>query len=351
MATIESEEINQGFDLKKGLLSLTTFIKFLWNIKWWIIIFSILGGVSFGLKAYLATPVYEAKITFMVKEDEGSSFGGLVSLLGNIGMGNVSKSKFNLNKVMAIAGSQKIIIGSILDTVEINNRKDLLGNFIIEEYDLVDMWRKKNPRMKGFSRLVNGDSSFIQNQAKKLLYNLIAGEHDDKLFSMGYDKENTIMSLRITSKSEQVSMELVNSIYNKLSVFYIEQSIEKAQKTVDNLESKAVSLERALVGKEYGLASTIDRSLGLYRSTDAVPQQKLNRDVQINTVMYGEVIKNLEAAKFSLQNSIPIFQPIDEPYYPLKKIVPSLMMYTLVGLLLGAFITVGFFYIRSILIE
>ena len=49
-----------------------------------------------------------------------------------------------------------------------------------------------------------------------------------------------------------------------------------------------------------------------------VPYQKAMVDVQANSTIYQELIKQLELAKVTHRNKAPLIQIIDEPIYPLE---------------------------------
>lgn len=336
----------QGTAVKESINQAKKLINFFWKKKWWILLSSLLLGVLLSVKAYTTPGEYEATITFMVKEEGGGSFGGLTSLLGMIG-GGATSSKYNLDKVVAIAKSQNIIQMTILDSVEIDGKKDLLGNFIVSEFNLLEQWRESEGPISEFKKFSKNDTGIVANTAIKKMYNLVAGPNNKtRWMSVSFDKDNTILSLKVTTESDKISIKLANEIYSQLAKYYIQQSIEKAQITVTNLERKADMVERKLNSKVQGLATVKDKTLGLYMAQDETPQVRLSRDVQINSILYGELIKNLETARFSLQNATPIFQIIDEPFLPLRINKPSIIIYALMGTFIGGLISIAFLYIK-----
>jgi len=62
--------------------------------------------------------------------------------------------------------------------------------------------------------------------------------------------------------------------------------------------------------------------------------------------MYGEVIKNKETAEFILNNETPFFQVIDSPMVPLNQPGNNVIVNSIVGFIMGMFITTLFFGIR-----
>jgi len=75
----------------------------------------------------------------------------------------------------------------------------------------------------------------------------------------------------------------------------------------------------------------------------AVPYQKRQIDVQANTAIYGEIVKNLELSKISLRQETPLIQLIDEPLLPLETDDLGHAITVVVGLVAGLFF--GIIYI------
>ena len=64
-------------------------------------------------------------------------------------------------------------------------------------------------------------------------------------------------------------------------------------------------------------------------------------DVQANSGIYQELLKQLELAKVTHRNNMPLIQVIDSPSYPLEnsrwKLLKTLLYGTLIGLFLSIF--------------
>lgn len=321
------------------------FIKFCWTKKYWILLFALLGAIIGGGIAYTSRPTYTATITFMVKEDESNSaLGGVASILGSLGFGG-SKTKFNLDKVVALASSENIVRKALLDTIEIDGKPVLMGNKIIQSYNLLDIWKKQSGPISKFTNISHSKNFSIEEQsALKALYDMVVGSGKNGMVQSSFNENNTIISIEATTISDSISYFLVKNIFQNLQNFYIFQGIQKAQITVENLERKVSRVEAKLHGEDYSLASEGDKTLGVWKNVYKVPQTKLMRNVQINSVMYGELIKNLETARFALENATPVFQKIDEPFFPIKINIKPLIKFVLYGSILGLMLSFLFFY-------
>lgn len=332
--------------LKDLFEQIKEFVFYLWKKKFWLIAVSIIFGLLGFLYAYRSTPVYSATITYMVNDDGKGSDRGVAAIVGMLGFPGRT-GKVNLDKVVALSTSQKIIKKSILDTVYVNGERMLLGNYIVNKLGLIEQWKEKEDVISEFKGFRNNDSLTIpENAAFKQLYSIIAGEKNkNRYLSSAFDEDNTILNLNITTDYDTLSYLLVKSIFKNLQDFYIFQSIEQPLVTVQELEKRVASIEGQIKKSDVSLAVKTDRAEGLWKTEDAVPQQQISRDIKVNTIVYGELLKNLEAARFTLQTTTPVFQIIDEPLYPIKESTKSIKIFTLLGFIIGGGLMIGIYYI------
>jgi hypothetical protein len=306
---------------------------------------------------------YLAKLTFMINQTEGGSMAGLGGLLGQFGFGD--KTEFNKNKIMVLNKSRRIIEKAIFEKVTINGKLDFLANHIIINLDTLDRWTrvpfymkpfaKENP-LKGF-RFNSGEVekfTELENTALKAIYNNIAGDQDkggSGIMTNGFDKESGIMHISTITNNPELSIAITNKVFDNLSRFYIEKTIEKQKNTYDVLKSKTDSIFALLQGKESGAASIEDRNVGAWGSTTKLPARRHTRDIQKLTIMYSETLKNLEMADFAVKNQMPFVQPIDRPILPINGEKSSLIKSGIIGLFLGLFLSGVFIIGRKIIRE
>lgn len=322
--------------LREMIEMVKDFVLYIWKKKFIIIPIALICGLLGFFYAKYSMPKYSAKMTFMVKEDGSGSVGGVSSILGMLGIGSKA-GKFNLDKVVALSKSQNIIRKTLLDTVEVDGRKEILANYMVEKMGLKEGW-KETPNIISQFESFSGSETFSlpESEAFKRLFNIIAGEKNkNRLFSSGFDEFNTIFTFVITSQYDTLSYLLTQGIFNNLQDFYIFQSIQQPLVTVQQLEKRVATVEGKMKKGDYSLASTKDQTIGLWKEQDAVPEKQISRDINVNTIVYGELLKNLEAARFTLQTSTPVFQVIDQPFYPITKAEKSILFYTLLGIILG----------------
>jgi len=119
--------------------------------------------------------------------------------------------------------------------------------------------------------------------------------------------------------------------------FYVQTKTKKAFQNVQILQRQADSVRAILNSSINGVASAIDAAPNANpeMSTLRVTSQKRQIDVQANTAIYSQMVQNLELAKISLRQEIPLIQIIDKPVLPLAKNKVKKITAIFIGIILG----------------
>ncbi len=345
----EDDEIT----LKELILKIKEYAKEVLRNWIWVILITIPILSYFLYKAFTTPKTYKANLTFMLNEDTGGGFSAVSGILGSLGLGGGGGGKYSLDKILELSRSRQIVEKALFTKCTLNGKDDFLANHIIKEYQLIEKNWAKDTLLNNFS-FTNTDASKFgkkENNALVYIYGMLVSSPNGSLFSSGFDKNSGIMTFSINSTSEDLSIELVKTMYNKLSEFYILKSVQKEQETFTMLKNKVDSLKYLLYGKEAGLAKFEDNNLFLQEQTVQLPKKRLNRDVQMLTLMYGEAVKNLEVAEFALNNKRPFLQSIDLPISPIKPEKISKLKNGVLGLFIGILVASIFIIIRKIIRE
>lgn len=304
-----------------------------------------------GYMAFTTPVTYLTKLTFMVDDDSGGRGGLLNNLLGGFGL---SSNDNNNDKILELARSMRIFRQALFQKATIDGKSDYLANHFIRIQHLhEEAWNKKpknpgQPSLKGFLFTRDSVEQFnrLEYAALKSLYGMLLGSEDYRpMFGARNNADSGIMTLSLETRSEALTIALLRAIFDQLSDFYINASTKKQLETYEIIREKADSLRRLLTGTEFRAAQFQEKNNLLLRPTDQLPTERLSRDKNIYTLMYGESIKNLELADFALRNKIPYVQPIDLPIPPLvgtpygKK--KALVLGLGLGLLLGGVFVIG----------
>jgi hypothetical protein len=337
------KEESQNFDhpdditLEDIVITTTRFIQDA-KKKWWIfaLMFLLIGGYKF-YKVYTTPPTYQATFTFMRDEDESGGFSSVASILGQFGLGG-SRSKFNLDRVLELAKSRRVVQNTIFETVVLRGNSDFLGNHIISIYDLDQEWKNERPDLEGF-RLTSKDVqefSDLELIALKKVYNfIVGGEKKEGLVSAEYSEESTILSLYAITIDESLSIVLITELFDHLAGYYIAKSTEKQKVTYSIVKSKADSIGRRLAQYELEYAEFKDANQNLYSNIARLNEDRLIRDIQKLNFIHGEALKNVEIADFSLRNATPVIRELDTPIRPLDPVRESIVRVVTVSFVLS----------------
>lgn len=316
--------------------------------NWWIVLLFVLPFTAwFGYKAFIKPITYTAKLTFMLNEDKGG--GGIASILGQFGglLGG-GGSEYQLEKILEIARSRRIIAAALFEKYNFNGQEDFFANHVIRIQQLHKKWAKDST-LNGFLFTKGDPVAFSRRENKALLAlyaEMIGGENVERpMFSNGVNEDTGIMSLSVSSRDEMLSIELLNTLYTNISAFYIEKSVERERETLNILEHKRDSIARALNRNDVSSASFEDRNNAILLETNKIPAKRYQRNNQLLSAVYGEAIKNTELAEFALKSNTPFLSVLDTPIAPIKPDargrVKALVTGVLLGFVLGAVFVVG----------
>ena len=345
---IEEDEIT----LKELILKVQ---EYFWEVvrNWkWVVLITI-PFVAFFLYKAISTPVtYQAELTFMVNEDDGGGLGGMSAILGQFGIGGGGRGKNNLDKILALAKSQRIIHETLLTKVEVEGKEDYIANHIINFYGPSEEWTNETSDLASLYFRQDSVASFDRATMKTLksVYQKVIGSAKvTGLLSTGYAESTGIMFLKTTSEKEELSIQLLKVLYDNLSKFYVTKTIEKQQQTFDVMFEKVDSIKEEMTKKEYALANFLDTNRSLLNNRSKLTQMRLKRDIQVLTEAYGASLKNFEIADFSLKNKTPFIQIIDTPFAPLPVVSASMKKNLILGVFLGGIVGLLFVVGRKIL--
>ncbi len=307
-----------------------------------LILFILLGGYKL-YHALTTDPVYQAKLTFMLNEEQGGIGGGLSSILGDFGLGK--GKEYNYQKLIELSKSRKIFTRVAFDTIEIEGRRVLLANALIDDFETYGNWGKnvwykpweEESALKGFRFRQADPSTFnrLQRAAWLTLHTMVRS-----VLTVQADEETGILTMLSILHSEDLARILVELQFDKLSEYYVNKTVEKQEYTFRVLQQKVDSLQGLINEKQYKIAAYQDASRAVWSHKAKVPLSKLKKELQLLYIMLGEAIKNKEVANFTLTNKTPFIQAIDRPILPLPAIQPlwwrELIRALIVSVILGA---------------
>jgi len=336
---IETDEISVK-ELVSKIKSSVRYVKSRRKILIWFTI----GGFIIGLLyALIVSPVYKATSTFVLEENGHSGglglsqYSSLASLAGIDLGGGSEKGLFQGDNILELYKSRLMIEKTLLTTITIDGKKQLLINRYAESSKAWLPWGNKADLA---SMDFSGNPKLFSRKKDSILRDLVKYFNKNILTVTKPDKKLSIINVEIKFKDEIFAQLFNQTLVQNVNNFYVQTQTRKTSQSVQVLQHQADSVR-----------SILNNSLGkVAESTDAnpnpnptlksltLPSQKKQIDVQANAAIYSEIIKNLEVSKISLRQETPLIQLIDEPIIPLEV--------DKVGKVLGAFVGIiaGFFF-------
>lgn len=324
--------IKEEMALKDLIMKIRSQLRYLTK-KWKIILLlGIIGAVAGAAYAFFSKPQYVATCTFVLDEGKG---GGKMSEFASLGLdlGNSSASLFSdVDNIIWLYSSRLMIQSALLTEVQREGKKDLLVNWFIEVSDLrKELDKSKDLKDVKFTPGMNADSLSIgQNAVLGWCTGLLTGKH---LSVRQVDKTQNIVAVNVTTGDQLFSKAFNECLVKTVNDFYILTKTKKLSKEVELLQLKADSFQVKMNRSLYQTASVTDDVpyANPNRTVLRVAPQRKGIDVEVQSALYVEITKNLEASKLTLSKETPLIQVVDAPSLPLVTVKPPLVRWILIG--------------------
>jgi hypothetical protein len=321
------------------------------STSWKVIILCAIIFGLFGLGySFYKKPVYLASSTFVLdgggKGGALSQYSGLASLAG-IDLGGSSGGIFQEDNIIELYKSRIMIERTLLSPITINGKNILLIDRYINYNKLRDKWKKS-----GVSDSISFDSDPAKfNRKQDSIITSIAETFNKTVLSVAkIDKKLSIIKVDVVTTDELFAKEFNIKLVETVNNFYTQTKTKKSLQNLLILQRQADSTRAVLNNSISGVASAIDAAPNANPalSTLRVPSQRKQVDVQANSAIYTEIVKNLEISKISLRQETPLIQLIDEPVLPLTISKVGKVKGFAIGFLLGAILSVIFIVIKKV---
>ncbi len=321
--------------------------------KWKAIVVITVIGATLGVVSAINTRVdYTGTLTFAL-EDEKNTGGvsgalGLVSQLG-FDLGSGAGGAFSGSNIMELMKSRNLIEKTLLSPVVLSGRTITLANYYINFMKLnTKLALNARSLSKNREWFIPGDDrskyTLEQDSILGVLYQDIL---KNNLVVSQKEKKVSILSIDVISENEKFSKLFAETLARVASDFYIDTRSKKAKLNVAILERQTDSIKKELNNAISGVAVANDNNYNLNPALNIKRVSSVRRqiDVQANTAILTELVKNLELARVNLRKETPLIQIVDLPILPLKNDKPSKFSYMILGAFLGGFISILVFII------
>lgn len=322
----------------------------------WMVAIAI--GLALGITiAIISKTKYEAKISFIINDGKSNSQNPLAALASQFSL-NSSPMNITDERILFLIGTKKILGQSLLTNYP--NTNFTLADKYIEIMSLKKAW-SSDTSLNNFNTFTSKNIeklSYHENKAMDIVLALILKSNDlqyetvkKKSSSLVSQSSSGIILISYKSKDELLSKIFIETIYQNLSSFYIETITKNLLANYELVSNRADSIKTAMYSSESDAAEAMDQSIGVFKFRGKIKSNRLKRDNEILNLMYAEVVKNKEIAKFNLDQEKPILQVIDEPTLPLEQHIKSKIIYGIVGAIIGAtllFFSLTIFYLKGL---
>jgi hypothetical protein len=277
--------------------------------------------------------VYKAELSFALEEKQ-SSMGAYAAIASQFGidLGGGNGGAFAGDNLVELLKTRLMVEKALLKTVVIEGDTQLLINRYIKFKELKERW-SEDPELKDLSYEIGVPRDHYTIKQDSVLDKIQEHIRKTMLTVKRVDKKLNLVIVKCSSEDELFAKYFVNELVSTTSFYYIEGKTKKARINIANLEFKIDSIKKELDRNLYGAAVDQDRDLNVVRAERKVPMAKKQIDIQLLSVVYAELTKNLEISKYTLTREEPLIHIIDTPILPLRYEKPSRLI---------TFITFGF---------
>jgi uncharacterized protein involved in exopolysaccharide biosynthesis len=311
-----------------------------------------IGFIGLILGVYYSVsykPYYVSHLSFIINDGKSGNVSALSAIAGQLGIGSSGPTVTD-DRIMFLLSAKKIL-GTVL-LKKMDDKSGTIGDKMIEAYKLNGVLASDTlmNNFKGFTATsfdkINKQESFAIDQiinSIKLSNRFKVESVKRKANSLYGNQSNGIISITYESRNEDLAKKFVSGVYLELSEFYSESMLRNLQNNYELLNFRADSISALLRTTENESAIASDNSYNVFRYRGKVDELRLRKEVEMLNILYVEILKNREFAKFSLDQERPLFQVVDEPILPLEKKTKSIPVFSFLGFM--AFILLGVFII------
>ncbi|WP_256011167.1 lipopolysaccharide biosynthesis protein [Desertivirga xinjiangensis] len=349
----ENPSFEDEISLKNILLGLRRWIQFLMSRFVTLLIVGLVGSLIGFVYAYTKKIKYVAEFSFALEDEKSSGgIGAYAALAGQFGlsMGGSGGGAFTGDNLLELMRSRKMVEKALLTSFEINGQLTTLAEYYITFNELREGWGKKKPELLNIHFHPNANRKTFNLSQDSLLGVFYKALIKDGLEVGKVDKKLSIILVKVRSENELFSKYFTEALVNNVADFYIQTKTKKSVQNLTILQHQTDSIRMQLNAAISGVAASVDvnPNQNLAKQVLRVPSQRRAVDVQANTAILSELVKNLEISKVSLRRETPLIQVIDTPILPLEKEKTSKLKSMILGGFISSIIAVTFLILQRI---
>ena len=322
--------------------------------QWKIILLAGIIGACLGLAySFIKKPIYTATLSFALEDEKGGGgLGGALGLASSFGidLGGGGGSIFTGSNLTELFKSRAMVEKTLLSPVVLDGNTVSLAEMYIQNNKWRDKWKDK-PKLSALQFLPDTKRKYFTREHDSILGVMYQDLSKTGLSVGQKDKKISIITIDVNSTNELFSKYFTEALVKEVSDFYVTTKSKKARMNMDILERQTDSIRRELNGAITGVAVANDNTFGLNPAMNVrrAPSARRQVDVQANTAILTELVKQTELAKVTVRKETPLIQVIDQPILPLKKEKFGKAKGIIIGGFLAGFLIVFWLIVRRII--
>lgn len=316
--TIENDEIS----LKELVEKFREWYFYL-LLQWKIIFLVTIIGAGLGLVYSLCKkPIYTATLTFALEDEKSGGLGGALGFASSFGLdlGGSGGGIFTGSNLTELFKSRSMVEKALLTPVTINDKVISLAEMYLQNNKWREKWSEKQ-KFASIQFLPNANRKYFTRDHDSILGLLYKDLSKSGLSVVQKDKKISIINIDVSSTNELFSKFFCEALVRQVGEFYVYSKSKKARINMSILERQVDSIRGELNSAITGVAVANDNTFNLNPAMNVrrAPSASRQVDVQANTAILTELVKQSELAKVTLRKETPLIQVIDRPILPLYK--------------------------------
>jgi hypothetical protein len=322
MTEYQQAQPDEEISLKELIVKFSEVYHYLLT-QWKSILLAGCLGAILGLGySFIKKPVYKAEYSFVLEDEKSGGLGGALSLASQFGLdigGAGGGGAFAGDNLIELMKSRTMVQQALLSPVIINGKQESLLNYYIAYNKLREGWTDKPELAKLSFPLNNANPAIFSRAQDSVLMKIHENLSKNFLSVAKIDKKLSILKVEVKATDERFAKYFAEALVTQVSRFYVDTKTQKSAKNVAILQHQADSVRQRLNAAISGVALANDANPNLNPTMQVLraPSQQRQVDVQANTAILTELVKNLELAKLALRRETPLIQVIDKPIFPL----------------------------------
>ena len=344
---MKHENLKEEITLKQLIIKIKEWFSFILS-KWKIIfLFSTIGSICGYLYSINKETLYVAELNFIVENDKPMVLAGSLSTTFSFDLGGSSNEGiFSSTNMIELFKSRRMVEKTLLTKIPWNNKNISLADM----YLMINQSEEKILDSKNIIFPINKVRKDYSRSQDSILGTIYTDIKTHFLKVDYLDKKTSIIKVEMKYKNELFAKSFLEKLAQVVSDDYYEIKTKKSKINMLVLQrqtdSVRVELNNALNGIEIVKENPFNLNSDLKVRRLNPKQQQV--DIEINTKVLTEFIKQLEISKVAVRKDTPLIQIIDNPILPLAKEKFGSIKGILIGGFLASFLIVLILIIKRI---